>query len=175
AGRLLVRTLGRQLHLRHLAGALRSADRRRGHEPGVDPEGGPVTRERPVRGRLLRRVRRQLRRSVTEGDGTLDRVADRLGDDGSAGRPRRGARGRGGRYTLARQDADRVGELGRALVYRHGLPARLLPPLPPLPALLPGHVPGALAAGASVALELPFIQLQSRSLERSLSHSLVGS
>src|SRR5690606_33422368 len=28
----------------------------------------------------------------------------------------------------------------RTLVHRHGLPPRLLPPLPPLPALLPAHV-----------------------------------
>ena len=83
--RLLVRPLGRELYLRNLAGRLRPANRRRGHEPALDSKGRRVAAQRPERRRLFRRIRRHLRRSFAQRHRPLHRISNGLGDHGPHG------------------------------------------------------------------------------------------
>ena len=89
------------------------------------------------RRRRLGRDDRVVRRRTPRGHGRVHRRRRRRGRC-SASSPRatvRQSRGRARRRYLAARAADRRWHVGRAAVHGHGIPAPLLPPVPPLPAL----------------------------------------
>ncbi len=81
-GRLVVWPLGRELHLRHLAGIARDAGAESGHERGLASARPRVARKRPARRRRLGRTLQHLRRSGFQRPGTEHRVANRVGRHG---------------------------------------------------------------------------------------------
>ena len=91
--RRLVRTLGRQLHLRHLAGAARDGLHRRGHVRATRAPRRSLAARPPEPRRRLGREHRQLHRFQPGRRGPVDAQPDRLGCDGS-GRGGRGAQHR---------------------------------------------------------------------------------
>ena len=145
--RLLVRPLGRELYLRNLAGRLRAENRRRGHEPALDPKSRRVAAQRSEGRWILRRIRRHLRRSFAQRNGSVHRIADSLGNDGAHGhlRPERSRCCAGN--PMAPRYAIGIGNLGRTVVHRHGIPSRVLSSISPLSPVLPDHVSGALVKG----------------------------
>ena len=152
AARLLVRPLGRQLHLRHLAGAAGPAKRsastcstpmvRRAVawlEAVQQPCGGwgetlPQLR-RPVAGRA---------RATPTASQTAWAVLGLIA--AGRGRQRRGPRAAS---TTCSRRSSADGTWDEDAVHRHRLPEGLLPEVSPLPALLPAHGPGPLPAAAT--------------------------
>ncbi len=146
-GRLLVRPLGRQLHLRH-RGRRARADRRRGAavQPVIRRAVAWLEAHQNADGGWGEDLRSYANPAWVR-PGHLDRLADRVGPAG----PARGrGRGRRTRWTGAWRwlvDTQRAGRgLGRAAVHRHRLPRRLLHQLPPVPAGLPDQRPRPLPA-----------------------------
>ena len=81
-GRLVVWPLGRELHLRHLAGAARNAGAEPEHEGRLASARPRLAGKRPARRRRLGRTLQHLRRSGFQRPGAEHRVANRLGRHG---------------------------------------------------------------------------------------------
>ena len=82
AGRFVVWPLGRELHLRHLAGVARAARAESRHESALAAQGAGLAGKRPARGRRLGRTLQHLRRPGLQRPGPEHRVANRLGRHG---------------------------------------------------------------------------------------------
>ncbi len=80
--RLVVWPLGRELHLRHVAGAPRPPQHRRRHAPAVDRPRARLAGELPERRRRLGRDLHELRRPDLEGPRPEHALADRVGAHG---------------------------------------------------------------------------------------------
>ncbi len=144
AGGLLVRPLGRQLHLRHLAGLAGAQGDRLPDGPPGTPDGGRLARIGPAGRRRLGRDVPELRRPAADGPGepTASQTAWAVLGLIAAGRAH--GDGRPPRHRIPAGDAAARRLLGRGSVHRHRLPPRLLPEVPPVPRLLPADGPGAL-------------------------------
>ncbi len=144
ARRLLLGTLGRQLHIRHGRGPTGPRRRRRTGQRSPSGGRGAVVDRTPEPRRRLGRGPALLRRAGLARPGGVHRFPDRLG----AARPPggRGTRkpGHQKRCRVARGQPDPRRDLGRALVHRHRVPVGLFPELPPLPPRLPAHCAGPL-------------------------------
>ena len=151
ARRQLVRPLGHQLHLRHLVGAGRAQrrrHRRRMRPRCAAPSTGCVARQH-ADGGWGEGGESYWPDGAARRGAVQHRLADRLG----AARPDGGRRGRpsGGRarHRLSDRQPGQRRQLGRAVVHRGRLPARLLPALPRLPRVFPalgaGPLPPAVA------------------------------
>ena len=81
--RCVVRTLGRELYLRNLAGVAGRGGDRREPRGAVRPSGRSMAAGSPERRRRLGREHRELRRSVTAWGRRVDTQPDGLGDDGT--------------------------------------------------------------------------------------------
>ena len=143
-GRLVVRPLGAELHLRHLVGAV-CAKCRRGRSPGPDdPQGGRLAGLDPESGRRLGRGCRQLpARLQGIRAGAVDVFANGMGfawtDGGGRGRES-GCRAGGG---VPKNHTDRKRAVGRAALHGYGFSAGVLFAIPWLLEVL-----SALGAGA---------------------------
>ena len=98
-GRFLVRPLGGQLHLRHLASAPGHAGHELEHERAVVETRRRLAAQRPTARRRLGRTLQHLRRSHLQGHRARHRFPDRLGyhgplRHGRPHRPRHSPRGR---------------------------------------------------------------------------------
>src|SRR5262249_16630534 len=91
------------------------------------------------RGRGLGRDGRLVRRRVARWEGRQHALADRVGASRTPRRGRPAVDRSRPRHRLAGPDAGAGRDGGRAALHRDGISASLLPPLPPLPALLPAH------------------------------------
>src|SRR6266536_3578973 len=140
AGRLLVRSLGRQLRLRHGRGPARAGGRRDRPASGRGAARRALARRAPEPGRRLGRGPALLPGARVARPWRLDRLADGLGPARPDLRRRARLRGRGAGSGLARRHAARGRLLGRAVLHGHRLPRRLLHQLSPVPDGLPGHV-----------------------------------
>ena len=101
----MVRTLGRELHLRHHAGAARAGSGRRGLSRAVRAAGGGVAaHDAESRWRLGRNLR-LVRRSQHQRSGAEHGFADGLGGDGIARRERHAQRFAAARHRLPVEDA----------------------------------------------------------------------
>src|SRR5690348_7360429 len=78
----MVRTLGSELHLRHLAGAAWTAGNRPRYDSGLDFARTRLARELPKQRRRLGRDVWHLRKSVDQRNWPKHCVPNRLGDDG---------------------------------------------------------------------------------------------
>ncbi len=119
----LVRTLGRQSHLRHGRRAAGARGHRRGHEPGrTSLKAARLDRRPPERGRRLGRDARLLHGRFLARGRRQHAVADRLGADGA----QRDARGRSttSRSAAASNSSSRRSgrDVGRVPVHGHRLP-----------------------------------------------------
>src|SRR5207245_1461347 len=124
--RPVVRSLGRELHLRHVVGPARARRRRRGSAARVRAARGPLARAPPEPGRRLGRNLRELRRLRVRRRGRLDPESDRLGPAGPLrGRAHERPRGRA-RRQLSSTESARRRLVGGCVVERDGLPAGLL-------------------------------------------------
>src|SRR5689334_12636472 len=79
---LLVRPMGRELHLWHMAGVARTARVEPGHEPTVAAQGARMAGKRPARGRRLGRTLQHLRRPGLQGTRAEHGLANRVGRHG---------------------------------------------------------------------------------------------
>ena len=148
AGRVLVRALGRQLHLRHLAGLAGALHARFPDGSSGDRAGRPLARVDSAAFRSLGRDVPKLRRTGPEGHRRADPVADGVGDPGPDRRrsERRLPRSRRGiDYLIETQLAD--GSWEEDSFTGTGFSPRVLPAIPLLSGVLPADgdrpVPGS--------------------------------
>ena len=116
---LLVRPLGRQLHLRNLAGLAGLEGPRFSDGSPADPEGRGMARIDPAALGWLGRNLPELRRPGLEGDRRADSLADGLGHAGPDRRRPRILAGRPQRHRLPGPDPVARRLVGRAPVHRH--------------------------------------------------------
>ena len=148
--RKLVRPLGRQLHLRHLAGAGRTGGRRRaGRRPGHRGRGQLAAG--PPAGRAAAGANRPTATSVRDlrgqGPPTASQTAWALLGLLAAGLDDHPAVARGVRYLLPMQNDD--GTWDEPEFTGTGFPARVLPAIPLLPDLFPAAGPVAVGGEQS--------------------------
>ena len=154
--RRLVGPLGRELRLRHLAGADRAAGGRRGHGRAVRPPRRRLAPQLPEARRELGRNRQSYDDPSLKGTGESTPSQTAWGAMGlmAAAGPDDPAVVKGDR--MARRQPVRRRQLGRALLHRHRFPQGVLPQVSPLPPLLPadraGAIPPATGAGANSSL-----------------------
>ncbi|MBI3456802.1 MAG: squalene--hopene cyclase [Candidatus Rokubacteria bacterium] len=141
----LVRAVGRELPLRDLVRPpWARGDRHRARAPDGAPC-GRLDRAAPERRRRLGRDVRLVRGSAAGRHRALDPQSDGLGAPRPLRRrPDRGT-GSGARARLPSVDPAKGRRVGRSLLERHGLPARLLSEVPSVCALLPALGAGGLA------------------------------
>jgi hopanoid-associated phosphorylase len=143
AGRVLVRPLGHQLHLRYLVGAVRAQCRRRGPCVSRHAEGEGLSRLEAERRRRLGRGRHQLLRRPSRRRQRLDRVTDRLGGARPDGGRRRRSSVGPARHRLPDAYPARGRPVARGYLYGGRIPARVLSALPRLSRLFPADGAGA--------------------------------
>src|SRR5579859_632601 len=133
---LLVRTLGRELRLRHQRRAARPGDRF-AYGEGVLPARGELAARRSKSRRQLRRITLELHRSGHKGAGKQHRLADRLGPDRLA-RRRRAPRSRNSeRGCLSCPPAECRWFVERIGFHWHRFSGSLLFEVSPLPKFFP--------------------------------------
>ena len=136
--RQLVRPLGRQLYLRHLAGDHRAGGRRRAGRRSGHCGGGRLAAGSPAGAAAAGANRPTATTRPTlrgQGTPTASQTAWAILGLLAAGRERHPAVARGIRYLT--DDAERRRHVGRSRVHRHRLSPRVLPAIPLLSDLLP--------------------------------------
>ncbi len=122
----MVRAVGRQLHLRDMAGATRVACHRRGYDARLDFARARLAGELSKRRWRLGRNLRDLRTSCNERNRGEHRIANGLGSDGNLRLRRSGTVEHPARFTVLAELAKIGRFVERTAHHRHRIPGRLL-------------------------------------------------